>query len=91
MVSMLCCATKLVCDAKLTGDVHPSEVEAADRTDVFLPVSVANGIRALGAVAVSEEVEELARLASTDPAGVVVADGVQADLASLGGIGDFDR
>jgi hypothetical protein len=91
MVSMLCCATKLVGDAKFAGNVHPSEVQAADSLDVFLPVSVANGIRALGAVAVSEEVEELARLTSSDPAGVVVAYGVQADLSSLGGVGDFDR
>ncbi len=85
MVSVLCCA------AKFTADVHPSEVQAADSLDVFLPVAVANGIHALGAVAVREEVEELARLTSSDPAGVVVAYGVQADLSSLGGVGDFDR
>ena len=85
MVSMLCCA------AKFTADVHPSEVESADRTDVFLPVAVANGIRALRAVAITEEVEELAGFASGLPAAVVVTDGVQADLASLGGVGDFDR
>jgi len=85
MVSVLCCAAKFV------GDVHPSEVEAADSLDVFLPVAVANGIRRLGAVAVSEEVEELAGFASGLPATVVVADGVQADLASLCGVFDFDR
>jgi hypothetical protein len=81
----------LVGNAKFTGDVHPSEVESADSFDVFLPVAVANGIRALRAVAISEEVEELAGLTSSDPAGVVVAYGVQADLSSLGGVFDFDR
>jgi hypothetical protein len=81
----------LVGNAKFTGDVHPSEVESADSFDVFLPVAVANGIRALRAVAISEEVEELAGLTSSDPTGVVVAYGVQADLSSLGGVFDFDR
>ena len=42
IMSMLCCATKLVGDAKLTADVHPSEVESADSFDVFLPVAVAD-------------------------------------------------
>jgi hypothetical protein len=87
----LCCATKLVGNAKFTGDVHPSEVESADSFDVFLPVAVANGIRRLGAVAVGEEVEKLAGLSSTLPAAVVVADGVQADLSGFRSIGDFDR
>ena len=91
MVSVLCCAAKLVGDAKLTEDVHPSEVESADSFNVFLPVAVANGIRTLGAVAVSEEVQELAGLSSSDPAGVVVADGGQADLSGFSSIGDFDR
>ena len=81
----------LLCSAKNVGDVHPSEVQAADSLDVFLPVAVAYGIRALGAVAVGEEVEKLAGLTSSDPAGVVVAYGVQANLSGLGCIGDFDR
>ena len=43
MMSVLCCAAKNV------GDVHPSEVEAADRTDVFLPVPVARVLTFLAA------------------------------------------
>lgn len=80
----------MVC-AKNVGVVHPSEVEAADRLNVFLPVAITYRIRAFGAVAVCEEVEELAGFASSLPAAVVVADSVDAHLASLGSVFDADR
>ena len=57
--------------------------------DVAFPVFVAGAI-AGRAVAVGEEVQEVAFFAGVEPAAVVVLDGVEADLAGVGFVVDFD-